>query len=669
MKKLTILTSILALAACGGGGGGGSTPHGVPSSPSTPSTPTTPEVTVQGFSGGTTVQANNSNLTNMSSYVMDFGTSENHTKELMVNYVNTHLGSSRGALLNRAASARNTRDFTDEQFAAADAALTQMKQVVHDMVIHSEESEAALTQYVTQYKNAVVTALKLADQPVTEESTVPELVAAFTTFKTGLSLTSDNLIAAMDAFDSSNFDFEKYRMEDDVQLKDTGQDAYFKFDLDDTGTIKTVSLWESPTSEYGTSWTAAGAHEHDVRIIINGSGDAVADYDHGLNPFDSDYRNSNAGYLNRQQNGTTFANTIHYYNFELGEHTLGAGAIIDPDEFEEVEIESTETLTPELAKQKLKDYIIEKVNKKMHNQNGGENDGDVAKFVAVANWYIDRIDEIVDATLISNSFVLDIAQSATMNGMGKDVGLKYSDFGYAQMVRTAPEHEPETQYLTYVGGYNGFKSDHRPMANAIGDGTTFTGTAVVTVEDHHKNKNNHTETTNTALYKDTTAQLRYDHVDTAHATHTLTMNNLKAMQGATENSDWYSMAVSQTDGNNTMNVQLSAAGKTIDSGFQFFKADGDGNITRNSAIADPEYQIVKTNGAANAINMVDGTTSAVETHHRLNGTASADYYGPEQDVTTEATAGVWMDERWADGENNIQHELSVYGAFGGQKDE
>ena len=65
------------------------------------------------------------------------------------------------------------------------------------------------------------------------------------------------------------------------------------------------------------------------------------------------------------------------------------------------------------------------------------------------------------------------------------------------------------------------------------------------------------------------------------------------------------------------------------------------------------------------INMVDGTESA---GHRLHGTASADYYGPEQDVTTEATAGVWMDERWADGENNIQHELSVYGAFGGQKD-
>ena len=215
MKKLTILTSILALAACGGGGGGSSAPHGIPQSPSTPSTPTstTPEITVQGFSGGQTVNTNNANLTNMSSYVMRFGTDEDTTKQAMIDYVNTHLGSSRGALLNRAASTRNTRDFTDQEFAAADAALTQMKQIIHDMVIHSEESDAALTEYVTQYKTAVTTALKLADQPVTDESTVDELVAAFNDFKDDLSLTSANLIAAMDAFDSSNFDFTKYRME------------------------------------------------------------------------------------------------------------------------------------------------------------------------------------------------------------------------------------------------------------------------------------------------------------------------------------------------------------------------------------------------------------------------------------------------------------------------
>ena len=68
------------------------------------------------------------------------------------------------------------------------------------------------------------------------------------------------------------------------------------------------------------------------------------------------------------------------------------------------------------------------------------------------------------------------------------------------------------------------------------------------------------------------------------------------------------------------------------------------------------------------INTVDGTTSTVEGHHRLNGTASAEYYGQDAANPTEATAGFWMDERYANDDNNIQHELSVYGAFGGQKD-
>jgi len=670
MRKYIVLTSILALTACGGGGGSGG-PSGHAAHPTTPTNPT---VNIQGFNGGTEVNSNNASLTNMSSYVMDFGTDEDTTKGLMVAYVNSKLGTaSRGGILNRAASNQANRDTVDPtEFARADAAIAEMKQVLYDMV--GKPDDATLKTYVARYRYAVVNALKMQDAAVTSETPIDDLVAAFNALKDAEGWTTENIVAKMDTFDQNNFDFTKYRMEDDVQLKDTGQDAYFKFDLDEGGAIKTVSLWESPTSEYGTSWTADGAHGHDVKVVINDSGDAVAVYDDGLNPFGADYLNSAAGYLNRQQNGNRFTNTIHHYNFDLGEHTLGAGAIIDSDEFEEVEIDTTETLTPELAKQKLKDYIIEKVNKKMHNQNGGENDGDVAKFVAVANWYIDRIDEIVNATLISESFVTDIAQSATMNGMGKDVGLRYSDFGYAKMVRTVPEHNPETQYLTYVGGYNGYKADKRPMANGIGD-ATFTGTAVVTVEDHHKNKNTHSETTNTALYKDTSATLTYYPINPTNAEHTLVMNNLTAMDiegnGATAGSDWYNVSVTRSNEGSDMIIAYNSTGKDIDENFQFFRADSEGNITRNEADGIAAInQIVRTDGtSAEAINMTDGTTSAVESHHRLNGTADASYYGPTQDDVTEATAGVWMDERWATDDNNIQHELSVYGAFGGQKNE
>lgn len=664
MKKYAVLTSVLALAACGGGGGGSHS--GTPGE-------IRPTITVEGFSAGTTVNANNTQLTNMSSYTVDYAGGENATKQAMVNYVQNHLGSSRG-LLSRAVTrdSMQSRDgFTDEQFAAADAAIQEMKQVIYDMVVKSETSESALTQYVTKYKSYVVNALKMADQAVSEDTSVEDLITAFTTFKTANSLTSANVLEFGDTFDA-NFGITKHRL-NEVKLKDTGTDAFFKFTLDNTGRIASVDLMENPMAEYGTSWTAEGTHGHDVKIVINNSGVAESVSDQGLNPFgnDGEYRMGEAGVLNRTGNGNAFTNTLYHYDFSDLFATWSNSAVSEGD-FADIEINSDKALTLAEAKQKLKDYIIEKINKKLHNQNGGEVDGAVAAFVAAANHYIDAINDLDEMPTAQTA-----TQTATMHGVGKDVLLKYSDFGYAQMVRNTPEG-PESQYLTYVGGYDQRRMDvSTPDTNLLADNSTFTGTAVVTVEDHDKNKINHTESTARALYRDNAAVLKYNIVSGGDkavsnvAQHTLTMNNLTAVEGTTGGkNDWYKVVVTGTENNPTMAIRFDATGKQIDENYQFFAWNPSaGKIDRNQGdgIAVVE-QIVKTNNSANNINMVNGTTSTVEGHHRLNGTASAEYYGQNPVDPTEATAGFWMDERYADDTNNIQHELSVYGAFGGQKD-
>lgn len=675
MKKPLILTSILALAvaACSGGGGEhnpGHT-HGPAGTPTGPAAPTTPNITLPGFSGGTTVNAQNSGLTNMASYSVDYTHGANTSKGLMVAYVNSHLGGalsvmSTGPDQTRAATsqrATRNRDFTDEQFAVADAAITQMKQVIYDMVNNTDNDEA-LTAYVTQYQGSVAQALKLAGEEISDDASVEDLITKFHAYETANSLTANNVMAYWDTFDQGQFEITKHSMETDVKLRDTGTDAYFKFKLDDTGKIETVSLWESPTADYGTSWA-------NKRIIINGSGvaEAVAPGALGLNPFDSEYLNSAAGDLVR--NGNSFTNTLTHYEFHLGNYA-GGGDVIAANDFDKIEIDNLGDVGLDDAKTKLKDYLIKKINNKLHGQHGGyEAPDDLAIMVAAVNHYIGVIDALT-ADDVTAARVGTFTQTVNMDGVGKDVGLKYSDFGYATKVADMGGDQ-ETEYLTYVGGYDSRRMDNSVVHNDL-NGATFTGTAVITVEDEHEDKNvaNHAaDYKHTALYKDTTAQLQYS-VTVDKATHTLTMNNLKAVEGdnVTEGSDWYTTVISGTEDNPTMTASFNGAGKTIDDNYKFFEVN-DGVVTRAQGVVD-------TTGGANAIDMQNGTPGAggYADNYRMHGNASAEYYGQDK-VTisandeidpTEATAGFHVSERYHSNDNNVQHELSVYGAFGGQKD-
>lgn len=676
MRKYLVLVSLFALTACGGGGGsgdfGGHAGH--------PTTPGNPPIRMQGFSGGQTVHANNATLTNMSSYTVDYGTDEDTTKQAMIDYVNTHLGNSRGIFQDRSATRSSSMRARDgevvaEEFARADAAITEMKQVLYDMV--GKPNDTALRTYVSRYRYSVVNALKMQNVAVTDETSIDALVAAFNTLKGDNSWTTENIMAALDEFDSHEFEITKHKL-DEVRLKDTGEEGFFKFSLDDTGTIRSVALMEDPTSEYGSSWA-------NKRIIIeDGVAVAVApDETYGLNPFGADYVTDKAGVLVR--NGTSFSNDVHMYEFNLGKYNtdgtplvLTSGhdvsTILQPDDLKKIEITSENALDVAAAKEQLIQYVIEKVNKKIHNQGGGDIPVDLQDAVEVVNWYINRINSIINTGAIAAADNGVVHQVATMHGMGKEDGvrLKYSDFGYAKLTRTQGDATSGSQYLTYVGGYDQRRMDNTDLEhNTLESGATFTGTAIVTVEDHHKNKTLDTESRNTALYKDTSAELRYDIVNEGtQAQHTLTMNNLKAMDGTVStNSDWYSMVVQGTEGVDNMRVQFDSTGKTIDENYQFFVASNDGSISRNEHehIASGD-QLVNTTGATPmTVNMTNGTTLADEVH-KMNGSATAEYYGQDEHNPTEATAGFWVDERWANDNNTIQHELSVYGAFGGQKD-
>jgi hypothetical protein len=655
MKRYAILTSVLALAACGGGSGGGNGGSG--STHFSSAVNKLPPVTMQGFSGGNTVNANNTSLTNMSSYTATYATSESQAKQDMIDYVESKLGDldlvNRSAIRGANRSSMSPRSGDSSDFYNADVVLTRMKQVLHDM---ADLSGNDLTNYVNKYKKYVAQSLLLYGQIEAEavsSMTTTDLINAFN--DTGI--TSENVMSKLDDFDEDNFAIVKERMEN-IKLIDTGQDAYFKFKLDDNGKISSVSLWENPTTDYGTSWTT-GTNRRRIIIATSGeqAGEAIYDTTSNiLNPFgnDGDYLNSDAGYLNRNGSGNAFTNTMYHYEFDFGEHNLAS--VISSDEFSEVEIDSATVLDLAGAKEKLKNYIIEKVNKILHSQPNDDSDS-LDGILAVANYYIGLIDGLTTSDIPAyNTFT----QTVTMYGEGKNVQLKYSDFGYAKMVRQMG-NQTEQQYLTYAGGYdtrnmNSVESDLRLLE----DGATFTGTALVTVEDKHKDRNNDdNDYIKSALYKDTTATLTYN-VSGGTATHTLTMENLQATEGdniTTNTKDWYTMVVSGTDENPVLSYQFDATDKNIASNYQFFGID-DGNIVRDNSIVATDNSVVN-------IDKVNGTT--VNDNFALYGDATANYYGENPASPTEATSGFYVSERYHSDDNNVQHELAVYGAFGGQK--
>ena len=190
------------------------------------------------------------------------------------------------------------------------------------------------------------------------------------------------------------------------------------------------------------------------------------------------------------------------------------------------------------------------------------------------------------------------------------------------------------------------------------NGATFNGTAIVSVENHTKDKTTGLETNTNALYRDDEATLTYTFAGDV-ATHTLTMENLTAQAGGDveAGTDWYTTVVTGTtgapeNGDNIVNFYFNDDGKDIADAHQFF---GDGIVNTNGNIADP--------ATSNAIDSVNGNTP--NNNYILKGSMSAEYYADENNNPAEATSGFYVAEHYHSTDNNVQHELSVYGVFGG----
>lgn len=623
MRKYLVLTSIFALSACGGGGGsgdfGGHAAH--------PTTPGNPPIHMQGFSGGQTVHANNATLTNMSSYTVDYGTDEDTTKQAMIDYVNTHLGNSRGISQDRSATRSSSMRARDgevdaEEFARADAAITEMKQVLYDMV--GKPNNAALRTYVTRYRYAVVNALKMQDVDVTNETSIDDLVAAFNTLKSDKSWTTDNIMANLDEFDATKFHITKFRMEDNVKLHDAGDaNAYFQFDLDSGGTITRVALFE---------------------------GDVPNDYGW----FDK----------NNNPNGNQFVKTTYGYRFTMGnlatdtpgltESQIAAftwfNGITGKDDITNLRFNNDDsTLTNSAKKAAMIQTINREFNDFKRGQHDHEHDDDIelvrAQYLALINAaFTDLEDDGHDVVFGQQVTPLDL--TVTMIGEGKNLHLQYSDFGYADL-KDVHEQSNGTfkeshTYVPYAGGY-----DAR-IVNPEED-VTFTGTAVAGIQWSTKAANGD-EDGDGMLVRNENAQLTFDHTT---GKSTLVMNNLVNDAGK----KWYNVTVSgdfSGDRAADLRFEFDDTGKTTDAAYDF--------------ISNPEDISFAAEDWNESDNLFKQTNSLDDTID-YRGNARVDYYG---DSPTSAPGEVTStfsfseEQHINDGHGNEDHhEIGIYGAYGG----
>ena len=136
----------------------------------------------------------------------------------------------------------------------------------------------------------------------------------------------------------------------------------------------------------------------------------------------------------------------------------------------------------------------------------------------------------------------------TYTGLGKDVGLKYSDFG-SVAVDTKEGILKVDEHFVFAGGYNDLKKDKSTLVS----GTTFKGKAVATVVHQEYKDNGRKETTATFTGN---SQLDFN-----NGKETLTANNLKDNAGKS----WHDIKVES----NGDNYNLTFSGKSDNDKFDF----------------------------------------------------------------------------------------------------
>ncbi|MBO4672622.1 MAG: hypothetical protein J5608_03155 [Alphaproteobacteria bacterium] len=593
MKKYFVLTSVLALCACGGGG----------SNPGAPVTPTTPVYSIS--NADRTANANNANVTGMTSAIVTNDTPA--TRTATVTLVSNALGeeifnqhtlttvSSRAATRARAASVTGTELTDSQKYYIAYKKLEKMEKTLKSL-----NGAASFETFVNANKADVVEALKLMGQDsINMDSETSALQTAFNTVKGG----------DLDAAITARLPFSTVKI-DAVKFNFAGEDRYAKFQIDNNGDITAVAQFDGET-------------------------DTIA----------------SEGWFARNGNNKTFAKTMKQYTFDFGNTTgidwfdnipSGKGDILSLEMITETDADAPSATA-------MKAAIASEIEKFIAGQHGGTPITDDQK-----NALIEYFNDVIDSYDMNDAQTSNITYNLTLESLGKDSGLKFSDFGYAKMIENG-----ETKYSPYAGGYQELKASNEIMAS-LENTTTFKGKAIIGVDADNDGTG---VDSSSILLVDNNAQLYFS--NTANGkTSKLTMNNLRDTNTENTKRDWYKTTITQDD--TGLNMRFDPSGKNIDARYKFATVDSNGvmehKFTTGWNSTEDRYENVAN----------DNTV--------LTGRATFDYYSnnPNTDDLAEAGATFHFGENqhWDHDHpgnytinegDEVQHELSIYGAFGGKK--
>lgn len=623
-----MLTSCLALAACFGGGGNGIT------------TGSTTDVYRIATNANATVNTNNSNITGMTSSVL-LNDSDEHRAEAIATvaealgddvYTNSNLVRRAGSRARAGSTPGGSSSLTDAQkFYIAYHKLEKMESTLNALDAVADDADD-FAEYVTDNKAAVIEAFKLLDHNTTinSQSSNDDIATAFGTVRSGLA----TAIAAVKPFSTVKID--------QVQFNFAGDGKYAQFKIDSRGDIVSVAQFDRDTHEI-----------------------------------------SDDGWFNRDRsNGkllTTFSKQLDTWTFNLGDQMVGdsftGDALTTQTWFNGIsggkgDLGSLKIMTEHDAaaptRDQMKAVIDTEIAKFVGGQNGlnsgqrtmyttqlqnyyhglvdhYDNDNDVYDYYTA--WTTTEYDSTNPADRYHTKEVKDY--SVTLNTLGKGVGLKYSDFGYATMNESG---EPPI-YAPYAGGYEDLAVNG---ITTVASDVTFKGKAIVGVETDE----------DSMLMEDNNASLVLSNPSTGVVKSTLTMSNLRDVNTQHANRDWYTTTITQTgfgadtdtiSVTKTINMKFDVDGKTIDENFAF-----------HSSAPTSEDGVTFTNGPSSNWYAAEGRYQKAGTGYSYGGHSEFNYYSPDAtQANMDEAGGTFHFGEIQSSDNGT--EVSMYGAFGGKK--
>ena len=417
--------------------------------------------------------------------------------------------------------------------------------------------------------------------------------------------------------------YTSYRL-DDVQFKMGGEDSLVKFELDKDG-----------------------------KIIALGKYDRSDDF-----TGDPEYAISEEGrFVRTGGTGNTFEKDLYRYTYNFDNSDPGISELAK-QHFKDIDLtDDNGSLSPAQLKAKLIAKVTKKMNKVIASQSPDNPNyaNDVQALRDSLAIYISQINN-------TGSFDTPFAGHATLQvqGVNNATGLKYADFGFAELtIRDSGDNIVSHLFTPYVGGYSAVKVDPSLLET---DGVTFTGTVIAGID--HKSKISGVKTEEGVLVRQDNAVLTMNR----NGSSDLVMDNLVVNDGGANNGKHWYEVILHTDANGLPTFEISGssniggANYNLPSAALIAAAGGSVGFDAGDWSAhDQEYvgHMEDDNGTP--------ADPSDDIGHRFSGVAETTLYGLNGDATEATTKfGFGNETHW---NNNADHnEVAIYGAFGGKKD-